>query len=159
MKTKIIGAGLRAQQGRTRRLLRLGPWCCERCSERACARKGERGGGQLLWAVCGWRVLLLWLGRCAGPCRGSATLQPCSGAGACKRSEQLGLHVFSRPRCCTGQSRGHPMVPPRRRAGGQTRSVQFGAIGRVALMPPTMPSSTYRRARVAAAARSPAQIK
>ena len=43
------GVGLRAQQGCTRPLLRLWPWCCCRRSEMACARKGERCGGQLLW--------------------------------------------------------------------------------------------------------------
>ncbi len=43
------GVGLRAQQGCTRPLLRLWPWCCCRRSEIACARKGERCGGQLLW--------------------------------------------------------------------------------------------------------------
>jgi hypothetical protein len=58
------------------------------------AGKGERGGGQLLWAVRGWSVLLEWLWRrCAGLCRGCATLQPCSGTGACKRSSKLGPHV------------------------------------------------------------------
>ena len=51
------------------------------------------------------------------------------------------------------------MVPPRRRAGGCISSKQLGAIGRVAVTPPAVPRSAYRRARVAAAARSPAQIK
>ena len=47
------------------------------------------------------------------------------------------------------------MVPPRRRAGVCIRSNPFGAIGRVAVTPPTVPRSAYRRA----SARSPAQIK
>ena len=47
------------------------------------------------------------------------------------------------------------MVPPLRRAGVFISSNQLGAIGRVAVTPPTVPRSAYRRA----SARSPAQIK
>jgi hypothetical protein len=119
-----------------------------------------RGGGQLLWAVCGWMVLHVWTGRrCAGLCRGCATLSPCRGSGACRRSVQLGRHVLRKSRCCEGQSRGYPILPPRRRAGVCIRSKKFGAIGRVAVTPPAVPRSAYRRARFAAAARSPAQIE
>jgi hypothetical protein len=49
----------------------------------------------------------------------------------CRRSVQLGRHVCERPRCCAGQSRGHPMVPPRRRAGACTRHRRLEGIGRV----------------------------
>jgi hypothetical protein len=49
---------------------------------------------QLLRAVCGWSVLPRWLWRCcAGLCRGCATLQPCSGTGACNSLFKFGRHV------------------------------------------------------------------
>jgi hypothetical protein len=51
-------------------------------------------------------VLRYWLWwRCEELCRGSATLQPCSGTGACSCSEQLGHHVSWGPCCCAGHSR------------------------------------------------------
>ncbi len=60
----------------------------------ALGRESEAGGGQLLWAVCGWSVLRLWCWWCcARLCRGRATLQPCSGTRAYIRSVQFGHHV------------------------------------------------------------------
>ena len=53
---------------------------------------------------------------------------PCSRAGACGSSVQLGLHVCERSRCCAGQSRGHPMVPPCSSAGGCRRSAAVECI-------------------------------
>ena len=61
--------------------------------ERAGAGKGERGGGQLLRAVRGWELLLLWCRCCAGQSGGCATLAPCSGTGACRCSVRLQRHV------------------------------------------------------------------
>jgi hypothetical protein len=49
--------GCAHQQGCTQPLLRCGPWCGRGQGERACAGKGERSGGQLLWADGGWSVL------------------------------------------------------------------------------------------------------
>ena len=50
-------------------------------------------------------------------------------AAPASRSAPFGRHVLSRSWCCGGRSRGHPMVPPRRRAGECWCHLRFEAIG------------------------------
>ena len=77
---------------------------------------------ELLWAVCGWKC----------HANGSVVVQDYAEAvrlyrmkRACIRSGQLGRHVSAQPTCCAAQSSGHPMVPPRRRAGVCIRSTSL----------------------------------